>query len=89
MAGTKIKGKNLTKTILQFSYFPEDDYEVMVETQDKTKSYTITSKELKNHVLSLADYSAHYSIWGCFKFYDTVYDMVFTFDVEVEDHKKN
>ena len=58
----------------------------MVESWDRTQSYSVSSTELTDDVLPLAPYSAHYTVYGTFETVrDTTYEMAFSFDVELPD----
>lgn len=74
-------GVEMDRVQLGFSYAPAD-YTVLVESWDRSESYTLSSAELENNVLPLAPYSAHYTVCGGF---DTVrnthYEMEFYFDI--------
>ena len=74
-------GVEMDRVKLGFSYVPVD-YTVLVESWDRSESYTLCSVELEDNVLPLAPYSAHYTVCGGF---DTVrnthYEMEFYFDI--------
>lgn len=68
---------------LRFSFEPQGDYEIRVETWDRTQSYTVSGADLTDHVLELAPYNAHYTVTGRFAAVQgTVYKMAFAFDVK-------
>ncbi|MCF0121249.1 MAG: M56 family metallopeptidase, partial [Oscillospiraceae bacterium] len=80
-SGGGIFGTELDTVQLGFSYAPSE-YSVLVESWDRSESYTITSADIENGVLPLAPYSTHYTVSGSF---DTVksthYEMKFYFDI--------
>lgn len=81
-----VHGCPVTQVKLYFSYAPEGDYEINVENWERKASYTVSSNELADGVLSLAPYSAHYTVYGTFTTVrDTTYEMRFSFDVELPE----
>ena len=78
-----VSGAPVTEVRLDFTYPPGGDFTVKVENWERSDFYTISSSQLTDNVLPLADYSAHYTVIGTFASYrDTVYVMSFAFDIE-------
>ena len=74
-------GSALNEVRLEFSY-PAEHYSVTVENWDRTERYTVEVAQTLDGILSLAPYSAHYTVFGSFDTVrDTHYEMVFYFDI--------
>jgi len=83
-----VYGIPVAQVKLHFSYAPSGGYEVQVESWDKTSSYAASSDDLTDDVLTLAPYSAHYTVYATFdSFRNTTYEMKFVFDVELDSDR--
>jgi len=79
-----VSGAPVTQVRLDFTYPPDGDFTIKVENWERSDFYTVSSSQLTDGVLSLAEYSAHYTVYGTFASYrDTVYEMSFVFDIEM------
>ena len=81
-----MSGIRVREARLAFSYPPKGDFTIRIESWDHSDFYTLSSSQLTDNVLPLADYSAHYTVSGTFESHrDTVYVVSFAFDIELPE----
>lgn len=75
-------GTDVQEVELIFYIVPEA-FEVLVEDWDYKNAYVVPGGELEDYVLPLAPYSAHYTVKGTFEDQDRVFEISYSFDVEL------
>lgn len=80
-----ISGIPVDQVRLEFSYPPEEEYTITVNELSGSKVYSLSSQELKDHLLPLAPYSAIYKMQARFRDGSTNHLVEYSFKVELPE----